>query len=83
MGWKKTASFLWKILARDHLKSDFEHVLLMDEITWRQKSQALWLREWDNNTRFFHRIANSNRRFNTISRLLLNGAITSDQTEDR
>ena len=38
-------------LDRDHLKSDFEHVLLMDEITWRQKSQALWLREGDNNTR--------------------------------
>jgi hypothetical protein len=68
-------------LARDHLKSDFEHVLLMDEITWRQKSWALWLREGDNNTRFFHRIANSTRRFNTIFRLLLDGAVTSDQTK--
>jgi hypothetical protein len=68
-------------MARDHLKSDFEHVLLMDEITWRQKSRALWLREGDHNTRFFHRIANSNRRFNTISRLLLDGVVTSDQTE--
>ncbi len=28
-------------LARDHLKSDFEHVLLLDEITWRQKSRTL------------------------------------------
>ena len=53
----------------------------MEEINCRQKSRALWLHEGDNNTRFFHRIANSNRRFNTIGCLSINGAITMDQEE--
>uniref|UniRef100_A0A2N9H5P7 Reverse transcriptase domain-containing protein n=1 Tax=Fagus sylvatica TaxID=28930 RepID=A0A2N9H5P7_FAGSY len=68
-------------LAKGHLKTELEKVLLMEEINCRQKSRALWLREGDNNTRFFHRIANSNRRFNTIGRLSINGAITMDQEE--
>ena len=65
-------------LAKGHAKTELEKVLLMEEINCRQKSRALWLREGDNNTRFFHRIANSNRRFNTIDRLLVNGAVTLD-----
>ena len=50
----------------------------MVEICWRQKSRALWIREGDRNTKFFHRIANSHRRFNTIDNLLVEGELTSD-----
>ena len=35
----------------------------------------------DNNTRFFHCVANSNRRFNTIGRLLVNETVSTDQEE--
>ena len=56
-------------------------MLLLDEITWRQKSRATWLREGNKNTRFFHHVANSNRRINTIGRLMVDGAITTDQVE--
>jgi hypothetical protein len=43
----------------------------MEEVSWRQKFRVLWLREGDKCTRFFHTIANSNRRKNSIDSLLI------------
>ena len=51
----------------------------MEEITWRQKSRVKWLREGDKNTRFVHRVANSNHRTNSIDRLSIDGPLTTDQ----
>jgi len=58
---------------------DLENSILQEEISWRQKSGALWLKEGDKCTKFFHRIANSNRRSNSIESLSINGSISSDQ----
>ena len=44
----------------------------------RQKSRILCIREGDRNTKFFHRIANSNKRFNSIDRLMVDGELSSD-----
>jgi exonuclease III len=68
-------------VAKGHLKAEFENVLLLEEIKWRQTSRATWLREGDKNTKFFHRVANSNRRFNSIDHLMVNGTVTMDQSE--
>jgi hypothetical protein len=57
---------------------DLEKTLLFEEVNWRQKSQALWLKEWDNNTKFFHRVANLHRRYNHVGVLRINGALSSD-----
>ena len=51
----------------------------MEEISWRQKSRVLHLKEGDANTKFFHRVANSNRKNNGIESLMVNGTLSSDQ----
>jgi len=58
---------------------DLENFILHEEISWRQKSRVLWLKEGDKCTKFFHQIANSNKRSNAIEFLLVNGSISSVQ----
>jgi hypothetical protein len=63
------------------LTMELERNLLCEKISWRQKSRALWLKEGDNNTKFFHRVANSNRRVNSIESLMVNGSLSSNPSE--
>jgi hypothetical protein len=51
---------------------------LQEEICWRQKSRIKLLKEGDKCTKFFHQVANANRRTNYIESLLVNGAPISD-----
>lgn len=41
-------------------------LLLKEEASWRLKSRAIWLREGDRNSKFFHNFANARRRKNSI-----------------
>ncbi len=66
-------------MSQEQYKLEYEELLRLEEITWRQKSRVTWLREGDKNTRFCHRVANSNRRFNSIDRLSIDGVQTTDQ----
>lgn len=68
-------------LRKDKAISDLERVVILEEMSWSQKLRALWLSEGDKCTKFFYRVANSNRRNNSIESLLVNGSVTSDQTE--
>ena len=46
-----------------------DEVLHREEMMWRQRSRALWLREGDKNTQYFQRKATWRRKKNTISKL--------------
>ena len=43
------------------VKSQVEHLLSLEEISWRQKFRMLCIKKGDNNTKFFHKMANSHR----------------------
>ena len=53
----------------------------LEEIFLRQKSRALFVKEGDNNTRFFHRLANSHRNANLIKRIEVDGVLYEDKAD--
>ena len=68
---------------RTQIKGEIAHVASLEEISWRQKSQFLFVKEGDKNTRFFHRIANSRRRSNHIRGIEVDGVLYEDEEEVR
>lgn len=51
---------------REELKDEIDHLISLEEIAWRKKSRAIWLKKRDNNTKYFHKMANSHRRYNHL-----------------
>ena len=66
---------------RAELRSQIQNLLSLEEVSWRQKLRMLCIKEGDNNTNFFHKVANSWRRYNHISMLEVNGVIYEDESE--
>ena len=53
----------------------------MEEISWRQKSRELWLKDGDRNTGYFHRMANAHRRRNCLRKISINGKMLEKEAE--
>ena len=68
---------------RDKAREDFKEWVDLEEISWRQKSREIWLKEGDRNTGFFHRMANSHRRRKSISSISINGRRLVKEAEVR
>lgn len=64
---------------KDVTTSDLERFTLLEEVSLRQKSRPLWLREGDKNTNFFHCVAHLNRKKNTMESLV-NGSVSLDSS---
>ena len=67
--------------ARAAAKEDFKKWCILEEMSWRQKSWELWLKEGDRNTSFFHIMANSHRRRNFIGKNKIEGRWVEDESE--
>ena len=72
---------LEELEARKVAKGDFEKWALMEEVSWRQKSREVWLREGDRNTGFFHKMANSHSRRNCLSKIKVDGVWLTEEQE--
>ena len=63
------------------LKMELQQIAKAEEVSWRQKSRCLWLKEGDRNTKYFHRIANFCRRNNQIDTLKVEDEIIDDKDQ--
>ena len=63
------------------LRSQVEHLLSLEEISWRQKAKMLCINEGDNNTKFFHKMTNSHRRFNHLRTLEVDGVVFEEESK--
>ena len=58
---------------RREAREELARVLHMEEVSWRQKSRALWLRKGNHKTKFFHKTTNLRRKFNFMSGVEIEG----------
>ena len=58
-----------------------EYLLSLEEISWRQKSRMFCIKEGDNNTKIFHKMANSHRMFNYLKTLEVDGVVFEEDSE--
>ncbi|KAL6327359.1 hypothetical protein AAG906_018961 [Vitis piasezkii] len=65
--------------ARREAREENKKWVLLEEITWRQKSREVWLKEGDRNTGIFHKMANAHRRRNNVDQIRINGIWHSEE----
>lgn len=68
---------------REELRSKLNIVLKDEESLWRTRAKQHWLREGDDNTKFFHSIANGRRRVNEIGPIVDEGLTITEEDDKK
>lgn len=55
----------------------------MEEIIWKQKLHIQWLKEGNNNTKFFHMVASCRRGINKINRIKVEEEVFEEKMRDK
>ena len=67
--------------ARKEARELYKKWTLLEEVSWRQKSREIWLKEGDRNTKFFHKMANTHNRRNQLNRIKVKGRCLIEESE--
>ena len=70
-----------ELAKKGEVSRELKACLLMEEVSWRQKSRILWLKEGNKCSKFFHSMANANQRYNSIDSLMIEGNLSNNQVE--
>lgn len=57
---------------------EYEELIKKEELSWRQRSRVLWPKEGDKKTKFFHKMANSHKRYNNIDQLMIQREVSQE-----
>jgi hypothetical protein len=69
------------VVKKAEVLSKLERSTLMEELSCRQKSRDLWLREVKSTRIFFQKVVNSNRKKNSVDSLLIVGTLSINWLE--
>ncbi|XP_074298255.1 uncharacterized protein LOC141629093 [Silene latifolia] len=58
-----------RVRERKQVVTEIASLLQQEERFWRQRSRAIWLRDGDRNSNFFHRVGNGRKQKNFISKV--------------
>lgn len=56
-------------------------ILLQEETYWKQRAKLFWLKEGDENTRFFHASASARKKVNHITHLVNESGVRVEDNE--
>lgn len=59
-------------VSMDAFRKEFQIMAVKEEIFWKQRSRIRWLKEGDQNTKLFHKVASQYKRENDILGLWFN-----------
>jgi hypothetical protein len=68
-----------ELAKKGEVSRELEACLLMEEVSRIQKSKILCLKEGNKCSKFFHSMANSHRRYNSVDSLLIDGILSNNQ----